>query len=205
MIVGVVYERAHTRDIRAFGGLATRMPVWSAYFALFLFASIGLPGLSGFVGEFLVALGTWHYNKLAAAFTFSVVIFAAWYMLWLYRRIVFGRAYGELPDPGDTELTRSEMAELAASGYHGHLGTPAPVTGGDHDAHDAVPAGEVGPTHEGQLDSRSWKDVTLGEHLALAPLAILTIVFGVYPKPVFDIAEPSFQAILDGATRVLGS
>jgi NADH:ubiquinone oxidoreductase subunit 4 (subunit M) len=47
--------------------------------------------------------------------------------------------------------------------------------------------------------------VTLGEHLALAPLAILTIVFGIYPKPVFDIAEPSFQAILDGATRVLGS
>jgi NADH-quinone oxidoreductase subunit M len=210
LIVGVVYERAHTREIKAFGGLATRMPVWAAYFSLFTFASIGLPGLSGFVGEFLVALGTWHYNKVAAAFTFSVVIFAAWYMLWLYQRIAFGRAWGQLPDPGDTELTGGEIAELQRFGYHGHLGTPAPVSGGDHDiehAHGEPTAAPdaVGPTHEGQLDSRSWRDVTWQEHLALAPLAILTIVFGVYPKPVFDIAEPSFQAILDGATRVLGN
>jgi NADH-quinone oxidoreductase subunit M len=212
MIVGVVYERAHTRDIRAFGGLATRMPVWAAYFSLFTFASIGLPGLSGFIGEFLVTLGTWEYNKLAGAITFTVVIFAAWYMLWLYQRIAFGRAWGEMPDPGDTDLTSGEIAELHRSGYHGHLGTatPPPVAGGDHDiehAHGepAADASAVGPTHEGQLDSRRWHDVTLGEHLALAPLAILTIVFGVYPKPVFDIVEPSFQAILDGATRVLGS
>ncbi len=219
MIVGVVYERAHTREIRAFGGLATRMPVWAAYFSLFTFASIGLPGLSGFVGEFLVTLGTWQYNKLAGAVTFTVVIFAAWYMLWLYQRIAFGRAWGELPDPGDTALTSGEITELRESGYHGHLGTaaPPPVTGGDHDSneahvdegHDASPVREnpdaVGPIHEGQLDSRPWRDVTLREHIALAPLAILTIVFGVYPKPVFDIVEPSFQAILDGATRVLGS
>jgi NADH-quinone oxidoreductase subunit M len=214
MLVGIVYERSHTREIRAFGGLATRMPVWAAYFSLFTFASIGLPGLSGFVGEFLVTLGTWNYNKFAGAITFTVVIFAAWYMLWLYQRIAFGRAWGELPDPGDTDLTRGEIAELDEAGYHGPLGTATPppaVSGGEHDAHegDEPPVEEdpeeVGPTHEGQLDSRKWKDVTLGEHLALAPLAILTIVFGVYPKPVFDIAEPSFQAILDGATRVLGS
>jgi NADH-quinone oxidoreductase subunit M len=202
LIVGVIYERAHTRDIKAFGGLATRMPMWSAYFALFLFASIGLPGLSGFVGEFLVALGTWDYNRLAAVITFSVVIFAAWYMLWLYQRVVFGRAWGEAPDPGDTQLTNDEMAELAALGdHHGH-GHPAPVSGGSHDAHHD--AGE-GATHEGQMDSTSWRDVTLREHLSLAPLAILTIVFGVYPKPVFDIVEPSFQAILDGAIRVVGN
>ncbi len=213
LIVGVIYERAHTRDIRAFGGMATRMPIWSAYFALFLFASIGLPGLSGFVGEFLVALGTWDYNRLAAVITFSVVIFAAWYMLWLYQRVVFGRAWGELPDPGDTELTRGEIEELAEANYHGHLGTDAPqpaVSGGDHDTHDDHDAltnenpEEVGPTHKGQMDSRPWTDITFREHLALAPLAVLTIVFGVYPKPILDIVEPSFQAILDGATRVVG-
>ena len=221
LLVGVIYERAHTREIRAFGGLATRMPIWSAYFALFMFASIGLPGLSGFVGEFLVALGTWEYNRWAAAITFSVVIFAAWYMLWLFQRVVFGRAWGEAPDPGDTALTPDEKAQVAGrqdshgvehgtyeTGTHGGLQQAPPVTGGDHgaEAHadETVPTGSY-PTHEGQMDSSRWKDVTLGEHLALVPLAILTIVFGVYPKPLLDIVEPSFQAILEGAVRVIGN
>ncbi len=220
LIVGVIYERAHTRDIKAFGGMATRMPIWAAYFALFMFASIGLPGLSGFVGEFLVALGTWEYNKLAAVITFSVVIFAAWYMLWLFQRVVFGRAWGEAPDPGDTQLTAEEQAELNRhqdsfgvehgtyeTGDHGGLHAH-PVSGGDHDAdahgHEEIQTGSY-PTHEGQRDSRGWRDVTFGEHLALAPLVILTIVFGVYPKPLLDIVEPSFQAILEGAARVIGN
>ena len=219
LLVGVIYERAHTREIRAFGGMATRMPIWSAYFALFMFASIGLPGLSGFVGEFLVALGTWNYNRWAAAITFSVVIFAAWYMLWLFQRVVFGRAWGEAPDPGDSALTPEEQAQIAGmrdshgvehgtydTGNHGGLQQAPPVTGGDHDAHGHA-SQESGsyPTHEGQMDSSSWKDVTLGEHLALIPLAVLTIVFGVYPKPLLDIVEPSFQAILEGAARVIGN
>src|SRR5215207_4613057 len=125
LLVGVVYERAHTRQISAFGGLATRMPVYSAYFTLFMFASIGLPGLSGFVGEFLVALGAWDYNPAVALFTFAVVIFAAWYMMWMFQRIIFGRAPGEAPDPHDGELTneeREELATLAAHGDHGHSG-----------------------------------------------------------------------------------
>jgi NADH-quinone oxidoreductase subunit M len=224
LIVGVVYERAHTREIRAFGGMATRMPVWSAYFALFMFASIGLPGLSGFVGEFLVALGTWEYNRWAAVFTFAVVIFAAWYMLLLFQRVVFGRAWGEAPDPGDTQLTQEEKAQIGTArhslgaehgtyetGTHGGLQQTPPVTGGDHDAHEVhgpgheEPGSTNRPSHEGQMNSTSWKDVTLKEHLALMPLAILTIVFGVYPKPILDMVGPSFQAILEGATRVIGN
>jgi hypothetical protein len=130
LIVGVIYERAHTRNIAAFGGIASRMPIWAAYFMLFMFASIGLPGLSGFVGEFLVALGTWDYNPWAAAITFSVVIFAAWYMLWLFQRVVFGRASGEAPDPGDTQLTASEEAEIARSGGHHGWSWPAPAQAG---------------------------------------------------------------------------
>ena len=105
------------------------MPVYSAYFMLFMLASIGLPGLSGFVGEFLVALGTWEYNPWAALFTFAVVIFAAWYMMWMFQRIVFGRAPGEAPDPHDGELTteeREELATLAAHGDHGHGAWPRP-------------------------------------------------------------------------------
>ena len=204
LIVGVIYERAHTRDISAFGGLASRMPRWSTYFLLFMFASIGLPGLSGFVGEFLVTLGTWDYNRWAALITFTVVIFAAWYMLWLFQRVVFGRASGQSPDPGDTELTSGEMAELAALGNHGHdHGGLAPVAGGSHDHHTE----ETGsyPTHPGQMDSSLWKDLTTKETVTLLPLAVLTVVFGVYPKPLLAIVEPSFQAILAGAMRVVGN
>ena len=94
LCVGVIYERAHTRLIATFGGLATRMPVYSVLFGIFMLASIGLPGLSGFIGEFLVALATFQYSKWAAIITFSVVIFAAWYMMWMFQRVIFGRAAG---------------------------------------------------------------------------------------------------------------
>jgi NADH-quinone oxidoreductase subunit M len=218
LLVGVVYERAHTRDIKAFGGLATRMPVWAAYFALFMFASIGLPGLSGFVGEFLVALGTWDYNPWAAVFTFAVVIFAAWYMMLLFQRVMFGRAWGELPDHGDTQLTDEERRELEQhgghhadsepgtydTGEHGQL-QPSPVSGGDHEAHGEPSETGGFPTHEGQIDSSRWPDITFRESLAIFPLAVLTIVFGIYPKPLLEIVEPSMQAILQGATRVIGN
>jgi NADH-quinone oxidoreductase subunit M len=199
LLVGVVYERAHTREIAAFSGLATRMPVYSAYFMLFMLASIGLPGLSGFVGEFLVALGTWDYEPIAAAFTFAVVIVAAWYMMWVFQRIVFGRAPGELPDPHDGELTADERAQLAAHGAghdhgpaHGHA-APLPVSGGAHAEPSATPAPANHGDHGGLTLDR---DLTLKETLTLFPLAVLTIVTGVYPKPIFDIVEPSFERIL---------
>jgi len=188
LCVGVVYERAHTRLISAYGGLASRLPVYSVIFGLFMFASIGLPGTSGFVGEFLVALGTWQYNRWAALITFSVVIFAAWYMMWMFQRVVFGRAPGELPDAHDGALTDEEKLMLAAADNdHGGQGhgqcAPLPVGGGSHDHHD-----------EGH--GSVWPDVTRREVLTLAPLVVLTVFFGVYPKPVFDILQPSLERIL---------
>ncbi len=231
LLVGVVYERAHTRLISAFGGLATRMPAYAAYFCLFMLASIGLPGLSGFVGEFLVAVGTWEYEPIAAIFTFSVVIFAAWYMMWMFQRVVFGRAPGEAPDPHDGALTTEERDALTkepAVGHdqthgdpHGHgLGAPIPVGGGSqlHDpAAEAArrPLGEAAQIIAADQDAQAkgdaahgghgatkagageiWPDLTKKEALTLFPLAVLTIVTGVYPRPIFDIAEPSFERIL---------
>jgi NADH-quinone oxidoreductase subunit M len=193
LCVGVVYERAHTRLIAAFGGLAQRMPVYSALFMIFMLASIGLPGLSGFIGEFLVALGTWQYNKWAALFTFAVVIFAAWYMMWMFQRVIFGRAPGEAPDPGDGELTPDELAELEAHGDHGHA-MPLPVSGGSH-AHDAA--------HDDHAVI-SMPDITFKEGLTLVPLALLTIFFGVYPKPIFDIVQPTFERIIAPFLRAQG-
>jgi NADH-quinone oxidoreductase subunit M len=195
LCVGVVYERAHTRLIAAFGGLASRMPVYSALFMIFMLASIGLPGMSGFVGEFLVALGTWQYNKWAALFTFAVVIFAAWYMMWMFQRVIFGRAPGEAPDPGDGELTPDELAELAAHGSHGEShghAAPMPVSGGSH-AHDEHDHGVI-----------PMPDLTFIEGLTLVPLAILTIFFGVYPKWIFEIVQPTFERIIAPFLRAQG-
>jgi len=193
LLIGVVYERAHTRQISAFGGLASRIPAWAAYFTLFMFASIGLPGLSGFVGEFLVAIATWHYNPWLALFTFAVVIFAAWYMMWMFQRVVFGRARGEMPDPHDNALTPEEVEMLAAAGDDGHGGhgshaMPLPVSGGSHDAHDAH--------GDDPLDSSKWHDLSKKEAITLFPLAVATIVFGIYPAPIMRIVEPAFQRLL---------
>ncbi|MDQ3780364.1 MAG: NADH-quinone oxidoreductase subunit M [Chloroflexota bacterium] len=202
LLVGVIYERAHTREIAAFGGLATRMPVYATYFALFMLASIGLPGLSGFVGEFLVALGTWEYNPWAAVFTFAVVIFAAWYMMWLFQRVIWGRAPGEAPDPHDGALTTEERDSLHKeppvgvdqSGHgHGHS-APLPVAGGSQEHQPADPHTASDHGHDEQ--ATVWPDLTKKEVITLAPLAILTIVTGVYPSPIFDIVEPTFERIL---------
>ncbi len=91
LIVGVVYDRMHTRDIAAYGGLVHRMPIYATLFMLFTMANVGLPGTSGFVGEILTMVGTFQANTWAAAGAALGVIFSAVYMLTLYRRTVFGK------------------------------------------------------------------------------------------------------------------
>ena len=120
LLVGVIYERAHTRLIANFSGLAAVIPMWSGFFVLFMLASIGLPGLSGFPGEFLAALAVWNYAPWLALPTFAVVIFAAWYMMYATQRVVWGRPKGVLPDPGDGALTPTEAALLASAAPAGH-------------------------------------------------------------------------------------
>jgi NADH-quinone oxidoreductase subunit M len=90
LIVGVIYDRIHTREISAYGGLVNRMPAYALIFMLFTMANVGLPGTSGFVGELLTLIGVFQVNTWVAVFaTFGVVLSAA-YALWLYRRVVFG-------------------------------------------------------------------------------------------------------------------
>ena len=90
LAVGVIYDRMHTREIAAYGGLVNRMPVYAAIFMLFTMANVGLPGTSGFVGEFLTFMAVFQVNTWVALFAASGVVFAAGYGLWLYRRVVFG-------------------------------------------------------------------------------------------------------------------
>ncbi|AXX97382.1 NADH-quinone oxidoreductase subunit M [Profundibacter amoris] len=90
LCVGVIYDRMHTRDIDAYGGLANRMPKYALIFMFFTMANVGLPGTSGFVGEFLTLMGIFQVNTWVAAFATTGVILSASYALWLYRRVVFG-------------------------------------------------------------------------------------------------------------------
>ncbi len=95
LCVGVVYDRMHTRDIDAYGGLVNRMPAYALIFMFFTMANVGLPGTSGFVGEFLTLMGTFQVNTWVAAVAALGVIFSAAYALWLYRRVVMGELIKE--------------------------------------------------------------------------------------------------------------
>jgi proton-translocating NADH-quinone oxidoreductase, chain M len=111
LCVGVVYDRLHTREISAYGGLVERMPVYAVLFLIFTMANVGLPGTSGFVGEFLTIIGAFRSNTWVALFAASGVIFSACYALWLYRRVV----YGALTKPSlqsMTDLSGREMLTL---------------------------------------------------------------------------------------------
>jgi NADH-quinone oxidoreductase subunit M len=91
LIVGVVYDRIHSRDIDAYGGLVHRMPCYALVFMVFMLASVGLPGTSGFIGEFLVLVGVFQVNAWVALLAATGVILSAVYMLYLYRRVIFGQ------------------------------------------------------------------------------------------------------------------
>ncbi|MBN8957055.1 MAG: NADH-quinone oxidoreductase subunit M [Rhizobiales bacterium] len=141
LCVGVVYDRLHTREIAAYGGLVNRMPFYAAVFMLFTMANVGLPGTSGFVGEFLALIGTFKVNTWVAFLAMVGVILSAAYALWLYRKIVFGA-----------------------------LDKPTLV-------------------HMGDLDRR--------ELFIFAPLVVLTLLFGFYPKPVLDMSQSSVASLID--------
>lgn len=109
MCVGVIYDRTHSRAISYYGGLATTFPLYSAFFMIFTLASIGLPGTNGFIGEFLILLGTFLANKAMTALAATGVIIGAAYMLWLYQRVFFMK-----PSPKVYNLEPMKWNELCA-------------------------------------------------------------------------------------------
>ena len=108
LLVGVIYDRRHTRLIKEFGGLSKQMPVYAVCFMIVALSSIGLPGMNGFVGEFLVLLGIFQVNGLWAACATSGVILAACYILWMFQRVMFL----ELNNPKNMELKDLNVREL---------------------------------------------------------------------------------------------
>jgi NADH-quinone oxidoreductase subunit M len=112
LCVGVVYDRLHTREIAAYGGLVHRMPLYAFTFMIFTMANVGLPGTSGFIGEFLTLLGAFQVNTWVAFLATTGVILSACYALWLYARVVFG----PLEKPVLAHIPDMSPRELAALG-----------------------------------------------------------------------------------------
>jgi NADH-quinone oxidoreductase subunit M len=112
LCVGVIYDRMHTREIEAYGGLVNRMPAYALVFMFFTMANVGLPGTSGFVGEFLTLMGIFQVNTWVAAVAATGVILSAAYALWLYRRVVFGDMIKEALK-SITDMDRREKAIFA--------------------------------------------------------------------------------------------
>src|SRR3954470_6406705 len=112
LIVGVVYDRLHTRDIDRYGGLVERMPKYAFVFMCFMLASVGLPGTSGFVGEFLILLGTFRVSTLECFLAATAMVLGAMYMFYLYRRVIFGTITRD-DLRGMLDLTPREMTVFA--------------------------------------------------------------------------------------------
>ena len=108
LLVGIIYDRRHTRLIKEFGGLSKQMPIYAVCFMIVALSSIGLPGMNGFVGEFLILLGIFQVNGLWAACATSGVILAACYILWMFQRVMFL----ELKNPENMKLKDMNMREL---------------------------------------------------------------------------------------------
>jgi NADH-quinone oxidoreductase subunit M len=155
LAVGVIYDRMHTREIDAYGGLVNRMPVYALLFLFFTMSNVGLPGTSGFVGEFLTLMGAFQANTWVAAIATTGVIFSAAYALWLYRRVVMGELIKESLK-AITDMTAREkwiFAPLVAMtlilGVYPRLVTDIvgpSVTKIVADYNDAVPAADVAAT-----------------------------------------------------------
>ncbi len=137
----------HTREISAYGGLVNRMPLYAVAFMVFTLANVGLPGTSGFIGEFLALIGTFKVNAGVATLATLGVILSAGYALWLYRKVVLGA------------LEKPSLAGI--------------------------------------------KDLDYREIITLGPLAILTILFGVFPKPVLDMSAVAVTQLVENYNRAL--
>ncbi len=116
LCVGVVYDRMHTREIARYGGLVHRMPIYAFAFMIFMLASVGLPGTGGFIGEFMVIVGAFQVNTWVAMLALTGAILGAAYMLWLYRKVIFG------------ELTREDLKSITDLNWR-EAGVFAPLIG----------------------------------------------------------------------------
>ncbi|HVJ69869.1 MAG TPA: NADH-quinone oxidoreductase subunit M [Caulifigura sp.] len=178
LLVGMVYERYHTRMLDDLGGLAKRLPLIAVAMVFISMASIGLPGLNGFVGEFLSLAGMYRLKPAYAVIGATGVILGAWYLLTMLQHAFFG------------PLKEPEI--------HGHGSHDSHAAHDHHAAHSHANHGHGGHGHghaEPPLPDNGIRDINLREFLALAPLAALCLAIGVYPKPLIDTIKPDINAV----------
>jgi NADH-quinone oxidoreductase subunit M len=193
-LVGMLYERYHTRDIDAFGGLATRFPVMAFFFILVSFSSIGLPGLNGFTGEVTALLGMFKTRPIYGILSLSGIIFGAWYMLQLVRSLMYGRLKEPLGD-GHGHSAKHALAHGAADASHGHAADSSGHGGHDHSGHDHGAHGQG--THT-PVFATPHKDLNFRELAALVPLVVLIVWIGVAPQYFVSRMEPSIAKVVQG-------
>jgi NADH-quinone oxidoreductase subunit M len=197
-VIGMLYERYHTREIAKLGGLARRVPILAFFFLLFTFSSIGLPGMNGFAGELLVLVGMftrawtdapqgWEtaYKVMAVASVFGVVL-GAWYMLYLVQRVFFG------------PLREGDHVHAPPAGHvHGH------------DAHGD--SGQAGHGHAGHghghgasgHDDGTVRDASSREIAALVPLVVFIFWIGLHPEFFLERMRPALEPLARSAVQAL--
>ncbi|MDZ4677329.1 MAG: NADH-quinone oxidoreductase subunit M [Oligoflexia bacterium] len=171
LLVGMIYERTHSREISKYGGLAKALPIFSIIFFIITLSSIAVPGTNGFIGEFLILLGAFKENKLAAALALTGVVWGAVYMLWLYKRIFFGPA-GELVP---------EVVDDHGHGHgHGHGGESHAQA--DHKKHPLF-------------------DLNVREIAVMLPLLVLVFWMGLFPNHFLDKSKASIEFFVNNRTQ----
>jgi len=188
-LVGLLYERYHTRDIEAYGGMTRKFPVMGFFFVTVIFSSIGLPGLNGFTGEITALMGMFARDRLYAMFGLTGIILGAWYSLWLVQRTFFGKFREPILEHayhnGGTAGGHAEPAH--GHGGHDH-GADHGHGGHGHGGHGhGAPAGPVGDP--------SVRDMNGRELAALVPLVACMFWVGLYPQFFLDRITPSVRPI----------
>jgi NADH-quinone oxidoreductase subunit M len=145
LCIGVLYDRMHSRQITDYGGVANVMPIFAAFFMLFALANSGLPGTSGFVGEFFVILAAFQVSPWIALLAGTTLIIGAAYSLWMYRRVMFG------------EVANKKVAVLS--------------------------------------------DISMREQLVLVSLALLVLLFGLWPAPLVELMQASVDNLINCGMR----
>jgi len=171
LCIGMIYERFHTREMRQYGGFAKVMPIWSFFMVFFCMASVGLPGLNGFIGEFLTLMGAFtSTDTLGPAFAFPAgigMIIGAIYILYMVGKVVFG---------------------------------PVKVPEHDH-GHNSAAADSHGHGHDSHHDAHHVKDLSAREITTLVPLAIGCLVLGLFPNLILTTLDAPVEKIVAAASQ----
>jgi NADH-quinone oxidoreductase subunit M len=177
MMFGMMYDRRHTREIKEYGGLAKTVPLFATFFGIAVFSSVGLPGLNGFIGEYLTMMGAYTSpildNWWYAIFSATGVILAAVYLLWMYQRFVFGLPKGAV-----------------ASAGHGHDA---------HDAHghDSHAVAAHHDDHGHATPDLSWREIA-----ACVPLVVFMVWIGLQPMNFMKMSEKTMNQMSDNLIKM---